>query len=393
MKQLNDFQRYLIEEYVEDWREGQLSRREMVKRTAYITGGVASAATVLVSLGCAPAATPTATTAAKPTSAPAAAATTAPTAAPTSAPAASPTTAAAAAASPTTAAAAATKPAAAAASPTGAAAPAAAGAGSPTAAAAAGGTPAAKPAAAPQPTFGPRSPLTVAEGDPAIEAKKVEFKGEAGTVFGYLATPKAAGSYPGLIVIHENRGLIPHIQDVARRAAKEGYVALAVDLVSRAGGTDKVDPSQVGAALGAKPEDLVADMSSGVKFLQEQPSVKKDKIGVFGFCFGGGMAWRLALSNKEIRAAVPFYGTPPPVEQIPNTEAKILAIYAENDQRINQSIPQVEEALKKANKTYQIKIYPGVGHAFHNDTGAAWNEAAAVDAWKTTMAWFKQHLA
>ncbi|HEV8635057.1 MAG TPA: dienelactone hydrolase family protein, partial [Chloroflexota bacterium] len=271
----------------------------------------------------------------------------------------------------------------------------------------AGATPAAtKPAAAaettkpagtppPQPTpSGPRSPLAVPEGDPAVDAKKVEFDGEAGKLFGYLARPKAAGSYAGLVVVHENRGLVPHIQDVTRRAAKEGFVALAVDLLSRAGGTEKVtDPAQVNAALGqAKPEDLVADLSAGVEFLQSQEGVKKEKIGVFGFCFGGGYVWRLAVANKEIKAAVPFYGPAPPIEQIPNTNAAILAIYAGNDTRINQSIPQVEDALKKAGKTYEIKVYPDVNHAFHNDTGASWNEPAAVDAWKQAMAWFKKQL-
>jgi carboxymethylenebutenolidase len=402
VKPLGDFQRYLIEEFVEDWRDGEMTRRDMVRRAAYITGGVASAATVLVSLGCGPQATATAVP--KPTEPAKAAATTAPTTAPAAA-ATKPAAATAAAAKPTAAAAAApTGTAAAAATKPAGATPAAAGtpAGAATkpagATPAAAGTPAAKPAGspAPQPSpSAPRSPLTVAENDPAIDAKKVEFDGEAGKVFGYLARPKAAGSYAGLIVIHENRGLVPHIQDVTRRAAKEGYIALAVDLLSRAGGTDKVtDPAQISGALGqAKPEDFVADLSSGVKYLQAQQGVKADKIGVFGFCFGGGYTWRLALANKEIKAAVPFYGTPPPVEQIPSTNAAVFAIYAENDARINASMPQVEDALKKANKTYQMKVFPGVNHAFHNDTGANWNEPASLEAWKDAMAWLKTHLA
>jgi carboxymethylenebutenolidase len=384
MKPLGDFQKYLIEEFVEDWQHGEMSRREMVRRTCYITGGMASAATVLVSLGCAPQPAATATSAAKPTAAAAVATTTTAAPAATTAPTVAPTNTAA------------TKPAAAA---TTAATPATAAATKPAGATAAAGTPAAasKPAGtpAPQPTTSPpRSPLTVAENDPAVKGQKVEFKGEAGTIFGYLAKPSAPGSYPGLIVIHENRGITPHFHDVARRAAKEGYVALAVDLLSRAGGSEKItDPAQVSGALGqAKPEDFVADLTAGVNFLKEQPETKKTALGVFGFCFGGGYTWRLALSNKEIKAAVPFYGTPPPVEQIPNTNAAILSIYAENDARINASIPAVEDALKKSGKTYELKTYPGVNHAFHNDTGANWNETASVDAWKTMMAWFKKYL-
>jgi carboxymethylenebutenolidase len=398
MKPLGDFQKYLIEEFVEDWQHGEMSRREMVRRTCYITGGMASAATVLVSMGCAPQPAATATSAPKPTAAAAVAATAAPAAtATTAAPAAAPTNTTAAATKPAAAAttAATGTPAAAATKPAGAATTPGA-TGTPAAAAKPGD--AAKPAGTPPPqptTSPPRSPLTVAENDPAVKAQKVEFKGEAGTVFGYLAKPTAPGTYPGLIVIHENRGITPHFHDVARRAAKEGYVALAVDLLSRAGGSEKVtDPAQVSGALGqAKPEDLTADLTAGVNFLKEQPETKKDKLGVFGFCFGGGYTWRLALANKEIKAAVPFYGTPPPVEQIPNTNAAILAIYAENDARINASIPAVEDALKKSGKTYELKTYPGVNHAFHNDTGANWNEGASVDAWKTMMAWFKTHLA
>jgi carboxymethylenebutenolidase len=394
LKPLGDFQRYLLEEFVEDWREGEMTRREMVRRAVYITGGAASAATVLVSMGCAPQPAPTAVAkpteaakAAPPTTAPAA--TTAPTTAPAAAATATgapakpsaptPANTAAAAAAPTTVATATP----AAAKPTGASGTPAAGANPP-------GTP------RPQPTpIGPRSPLTVAENDPAVNTKKVEFDGEAGKLFGYLARPKAAGSYAGLIVIHENRGLTPHIQDVTRRAAKEGFVALAVDLVSRAGGTDKVtDPAQLGGVLGqAKPEDLVADLSSGVKYLQAQEGVKKDKIGAIGFCMGGGYTFRLATANREIKAAVPFYGPAPPLDQIPNTNAAILGIYAANDNFVTPSMAGVEDALKKAGKTYEIKVYPNVGHAFHNDTGTAWNEAAAVDAWKQAMDWFRKYLA
>jgi carboxymethylenebutenolidase len=416
VKPLNDFQKYLLEEFVEEWREGHMTRRDMVKRAVYLTGGTASAATALLSVGCTPAAptaaptkpAPAATTAPAVTTAPAAAPTTAPTMAPTAAAAATkPAAAATGAASPAAAATAAaspaaTKPAAAAASPaagaTGAASPAAGATGAAATKPAAGATAGAAPAGTPPPpatSTPPRSPLSVKEDDPAIEARMIDFPGEAGKVFGYFARPKAAGTYPAVVVIHENRGLIPHIQDVVRRAAKEGFVALGVDLLSRNGGTQAVgDDARASGLLGqGKPEDFVADLSAGVKYLQGVDVAKKDKLGVFGFCFGGGYTWRLAVSNKAITAAVPFYGPPPPLEQIPNTNAAILAIYGETDARINASIPQVEDALKKAGKTYEIKVYPGVGHAFHNDTGAAWNEQAALDAWKNNVAWLKKYTA
>ncbi len=386
MKQLGDFQRYLIEEFVEDWREGHMSRRDMVRRTVYLTGGAASAATVLVSMGCSPAAAPTAIPA-PPTAAPVAPTKPAVLADPTkpAAPAAPATSAVATAAptAPATAAPAATTAPAKPADPTKPAAP----AGTPQAAAA--------PAPPPPTPSGPRSPLSVKADDPAIEAKMVEIPGEAGTVFGYFARPKAPGSYAGLVVIHENRGITEHIMDVTRRAAKEGFFALAVDLLSRNGGTAKVtDPAQAGGFLGnAKPDDLVADLSSGVKYLQSVDSVKKDKMGVFGFCFGGGYAWRLATMNKEIKAAAPFYGIAPPLETIPGSNAVFLGIYAGNDTRVNASIAPLEEALKKANKSYEMKILPDVNHGFNNDTGASWNEKAAGEAWQSTITFFKKNLA
>ena len=131
-----------------------------------------------------------------------------------------------------------------------------------------------------------------------------------------------------MIVIHENRGLTEHIQDVVRRAAKEGFVALGVDLLSRNGGTEKVgDDARASGFLGnAKPEDLTSDLSSGIKFVQTQDGVKKDKIGAIGFCFGGGYTWRLAVTDKAVGSATPFYGPPPPLELVPTTNAAILGI-------------------------------------------------------------------
>jgi carboxymethylenebutenolidase len=282
------------------------------------------------------------------------------------------------AAAPTTAPAAATKPAPA---PT-------------TAPAAGAGTPAAGATApvAPKPTV---NPVTIQPTDPTITgAGMVEFTGPAGKLMGYQARPAGAGPVPAVIVIHENRGLTDHIQDVVRRAAKAGYVAVGIDLLSRAGGTAKfTDPQQATGAIGqVKPEEAVADLKATMTYLQGLTGVQKDRLGVTGFCWGGGQTWRIVTEAPEIKAAVPYYGPAPAVDQVKNIKAAVFGIYGETDQRINAGIPDLEKALKEANVTYQIKIFPGVGHAFHNDTGANYNADAAKDAWSQTIAWFDKYL-
>ncbi len=135
------------------------------------------------------------------------------------------------------------------------------------------------------------------------------------------------------------------------------------------------------------------DFNSGLTYLKGQPYVQADKVGMFGFCFGGGVTWLVAAGIPELRAAVPFYGPPPPAEQLPNINAAVLAIYAGKDNRINASIPEVEAAMQQNNKTYKKIVYPDVDHAFHNDTGQRYNQQAAQAAWGETLAWLKQYLA
>lgn len=341
---MNDFQRYLVEEFLEDFQEGQITRREALHRIAAVTGSLAVANTLLAA--CAPAAEPTATPAPTETSASAATPTAAPaaTVAPTvtSAPTTEPTA--------TTEAAASTPP----------------------------------PAA-----YG-----TVAPDDPAIEAGMVEFPNEGAMLMAYLARPTGDGSFPVVLVCHENRGLTDHIQDVARRFAKAGYVALAVDLLSRQGGTAAItDPAQIPGELGnAPPEQFVQDFISGWRYLQSQPFADAERVGMVGFCFGGGVTWRVATAMPELHAAVPFYGPNPPVDQVPNIEAAVLAIYGERDQRINQGIPAIEAAMQENNKTFEKIIYPNADHAFFNDTGPRYNPEAARDAWEQTLAWFAQYV-
>jgi carboxymethylenebutenolidase len=196
------------------------------------------------------------------------------------------------------------------------------------------------------------------------------------------------------VVIHENRGLTDHIKDVARRVAKAGYIALAPDLASRAGGTDKVPTDQVtGYFANAKPEDLVKDLNASVSFLEQQQGLKAGKLGVVGFCFGGGYTLRLAGANPKLVAAVSYYGpVPTPLTLVTSTNAAILGQYGALDQRVNAGIPDLEKAMKDAGKTYEKKIYDGANHAFNNDTGASYNETAAVAAWKETLAWFDKYL-
>jgi carboxymethylenebutenolidase len=196
-----------------------------------------------------------------------------------------------------------------------------------------------------------------------------------------------------VLVCHENRGLTPHIEDVTRRFAKAGYVGLAVDLLSRQGGSAAVGADNVPGALGqSTPEQFVADFRSGWEYLQTQPFADTDRVGMVGFCFGGGVTWQVATQMPELRAAVPFYGPPPPTDQVPNIQAAVLAIYGGLDTRINGSLPTMEAAMAENGKVFEPVVYEGADHAFHNDTGSRYNAEAAADAWGRTLAWFGQYL-
>ncbi|HET9907428.1 MAG TPA: dienelactone hydrolase family protein, partial [Anaerolineales bacterium] len=192
---------------------------------------------------------------------------------------------------------------------------------------------------------------------------------------------------------HENRGLTPHIEDVTRRFAKAGYVGLAVDLLSRQGGSTVVGEGNVPGALGnILPDQFVEDFKSGWQYLTNLSFADTARVGMTGFCFGGGVTWRVATQMSELLAAIPFYGPPPPVEDVPNINAAVLAIYGELDSRINGSIPQIEEAMAANGKIYAKMIYPNADHAFHNDTGTRFNAEAAQDAWQKTLDWFDQYV-
>ena len=228
--------------------------------------------------------------------------------------------------------------------------------------------------------------------DARLATERVAFDSPKGKINGYLARPKARGKRPTVLVIHENRGLNPHLEDVARRLAAEGFLAYAVDLLSLVGGT----PADTEEALKLHPkmnqDDAVATLVAAVSFLKTHPE-STGKVGAVGFCFGGLMVNRLAASSKELDAGVAYYGRQIPADQVKNITASLLLQYAEKDDGVNAGIADYEAALKANNKKYTIYTYPGTQHAFNNDLGAArYNKAAADLAWARTLAFFKETL-
>ena len=229
---------------------------------------------------------------------------------------------------------------------------------------------------------------------PSGEAADVQFPGTDTTLLAYLARPAGEGPHPAVLVCHENRGLTDHIKDVARRLASAGYVGLAVDLLSRQGGTASVTDSyqSPGILSSQPPQQFVMDFTEGWRWLPAQPRVRTEGVGMVGFCFGGGVTWRVAIGLADLRAAVPFYGPHPDPSELDLIQGAVLAIYAGRDDRINQSVPAIEAEMRRLGKTYEKVIYPNTDHGFHNDTGSRYDSAAATDAWSRTLAWFDRYL-
>lgn len=311
LDQLSPMQRYLVHEFVEDYEDGLMSRRDMISRVLYITGGVGATAAVLTSLGV-------------------------------------------------------------------------------EAAGAQGATP--------PPPNGPQSPISVAADDPRVTASDITFTGADGTnVMAYQAAPaeQSGEPLPLVLICHENRGLTEHIRDVARRFSVEGYLACALDLLSPEGGTAAVaDPSQIPALL--TDGDMgrhVAAFQAAVEHYRTSGEADPNRIGMTGFCFGGGITWRAATQISELKAAVPWYGPPPPLEDVPNIQAAVMAIYSDDPNDFaNEGRDELVAALEEAGVTFQINVYPGTQHAFNNDTSQRYNEEQALVAWQDTLAWFGQYL-
>jgi carboxymethylenebutenolidase len=325
MTQLGKFEKYLIEEFFDDYRAGAMTRRTFTRRVAFITGSMAAASAAMLLVGCTPDEVPRSTDP-LPTPSPS-----------TSSPG--------------------------------------------TGTTAAGAVPGAK------------SPLSVPEGAPGLVAATVRFPSGGTDISGYLARPETGGAGPAVLVCHENRGLTPHIEDVARRFAKAGYAALALDLLSREGGTASLDRDAVpGALTQAGAQRHVADFSAGFDYLQSQDFVERGRIAMTGFCFGGGITWQAATELPDLKATSAFYGPAPDLARVPTIKPAVFGVYAELDQRITGAMPALRDALGATDVRHQLTVYPGVDHAFHNDTGDRYNEAQATAAWNDTLAWFGKYV-
>ena len=318
---MTDFERYVLEEHVEDFNHHIISRRELLRRVTLITGSMAATVAILEAMGCGSL-------------------------------------------------------------PTG---PAA----SPVSRASSTPQPFATPPA--QPTT---DGVTVQPTDSRIKVETLDVKGPDGAaLISYFARPASGRSVPGIVVVHENRGLQPHIKDVVRRVATAGFSGLSIDLLSRDGGADKLsDQASYAAALGKRsPDDMVADLRQALSALSAAGA--GEKLGITGFCFGGGMVWNTLAAGVSVKAAVPFYGPAPRnLAGLAMTRAAVYAVYAEQDTSITASRTQVFEQLAKTGQPAENMVYPGVGHAFHNDTGQRYNAVQAEAAWVATIEWFRKHV-
>ena len=231
----------------------------------------------------------------------------------------------------------------------------------------------------------------VPPGDDRLSIGSASYDASGTRITGYVARRKGQAKRPAVIVVHENRGLNPHIQDIARRLALEGFLAFAVDMLSPLGGTpdDEDKGRDMIATLDAA--ETARRIAAAVPFLQKHPD-SNGKVGAVGFCWGGGMVNRIAVLAPDLKAGVAYYGAQPPAAAVPSIHAALLLHYAGLDQRINAGIADYEAALKAAHKRYAVHVYPNVNHAFNNDTGNRYDKAAADLAWSRTVAFFKEEL-
>lgn len=227
--------------------------------------------------------------------------------------------------------------------------------------------------------------------DPRLETGYVKYPAAAGEMRAYFARPKSGGRLAGVVVIHENRGLRPHTEDIARRVALEGFQAIAPDALTPLGGTP-ADEDKARDLIGKLDREAnVRNFVAAVAYLKTQPQAT-GKVACLGFCWGGGVTNQVAVNAPDLTAAVPFYGLPPAPADVPKIKATVLAHYAGEDERINAGLPAFEEALKKAGIDYRIYVYEDAQHAFLNDTSPRYNKEAAALAWQRTVAFLKDKL-
>jgi carboxymethylenebutenolidase len=236
--------------------------------------------------------------------------------------------------------------------------------------------------------------VQIAADDPRVKSEYITYKSEkgGGEIKALLCMPEEVkDKLGGIVVVHENRGLNPHIEDVARRAALAGFISLAPDMLTPLGGYPGNDDK--GRELQSKRDrnQMLEDFIAGYNYLKAHKNVN-GKVGVVGFCFGGWIANMMAVRIPDLAAAVPFYGGQPSKEDVPNIKAPLLLHYAGLDTRVNEGWPAYEAALKENNKTYTAYTYPNVNHGFHNDTTPRYDKAAAELAWQRTIDFFKEKL-
>ena len=236
---------------------------------------------------------------------------------------------------------------------------------------------------------------TISFTDPRLKGTYVEYPspgGTSGTMRGYLVEPTGDGPFPSVLVMHENRGLNPHIEDVARRAAVAGFLALAPDGLSPVGGYPGNDDDGRELQRGLDPSELDQDMINSARYLKSH-ALSTGRLGATGYCWGGGMTNRLAVAlGADLDAGVPFYGAAPPTEDVPKIEAALMVIYAGSDPRINAMWPAYEAALQASGVTYEMHMFEGTLHGFHNNSTPRYNEAAAALAWNQTVGFFRTRL-
>jgi carboxymethylenebutenolidase len=231
----------------------------------------------------------------------------------------------------------------------------------------------------------------VPKNDPRLLTVYSKYPGSGGDVRAYLARPKGDEKLPGVVVIHANRGLEPHIEDVARRVALEGFLAIAPDALSPYGGAPADAKQATSLLYKLDPKSTTENFVAAVKFLKTHPG-STGKVGVVGFCWGGTVANQLAVNSPDLIAVVPYYGGQPATEDVPKIKSSLLLHYAGNDERVNKGIPTYEAALKKASIDYKMYMYEGAQHAFYDDTLPEYNKEAAQLSWQRTIPFLKEKL-
>ena len=236
--------------------------------------------------------------------------------------------------------------------------------------------------------------IQIAQDNPDLNTETIEYESPkgGGIIKAQLSRPKNAnGKLPGIVVVHENRGLNPHIADVGRRAAMAGFISISPDALSPLGGYPGNDDD--GRTMQRKRDrnEMLEDFIAAFEYLKNHDECTGN-VGVVGFCFGGWISNMMAVKVPDLKAAVPFYGGQPDAEMVPDIQAPLLLHYGELDERVNAGWPDYEKALKENNKEYKAYIYPNANHGFHNDTTARYDEEAAKLAWDRTIEFFRENL-